>query len=127
MRRSSRRVHIRRVKHNTVYGAVIIGQIAAIYPVAYISGEQLIQVGGYVPPEDTQTIRDISDCATGRNVETQNLRKNIIVPPHGCAEYQVISRFTILHSPSFHDLTVHLKELKASRIIRDFSQVNAAQ
>lgn len=127
MGRSPRRVHVRWVKHNTVYGTVFIRQIAAIYSVANVSGEQLIQASGHVPPEDTQTIRDISDRAAGRNVETQNLRENIIVPAHGCTEYQVISRFTILHSPSFHDLTVQLKELKASRIIRDFSQVNAAQ
>lgn len=79
------RVHIRRIKHNTVQFTVLVWQFAAIHAVLNVGRPQLVGSGRDVPPEHSFPIGNIGDNTAGPDVKLKNLWEYVIVAVQGRA------------------------------------------
>lgn len=100
MRSSTRRVHVRRIENYTIYRLVRVRKCTAIHPALDIRGKQFVLPFRDVAPENALPERDIGNPASWRDIEIQDMREGILISAHICAEYQLVGRLTVAHSPA---------------------------
>ena len=72
---ATRRVHVWRVKNNTINFPAFVGKIATIRASQNICRFQIICVRGNIPPKNTLTISNVSNHTAAFHIQIKNLRK----------------------------------------------------
>ena len=70
---AARRVHIRRIKHDTVQFTILVGQKATIHAILNVGCQQLVFSGRNISPENSLSIGNVCDNASTADVKLKNL------------------------------------------------------
>src|SRR3989338_1176255 len=76
---SARGMHIGRVENDAVNTAILVREASAINPALQVRGEQLIRLFGDTLPENALPVCNIGDRASQRNIEGNDVWKNVLV------------------------------------------------
>lgn len=96
---SARSMHIRRIENDAVDGPLIVRKIAAIHVIFQVCREQFELLAVHSLPEYALSISHIGYGGLGRDVQLENLRKNLVVGPFMSAEHKVVCGDAIWRLP----------------------------
>ena len=72
-------VHVGRIEHNAVNRRFSIRQSSAVNTGRQVSGTNIVGAGRNTLPEDPFAVGDIRNYAASRHMQSQNMRKHLIV------------------------------------------------
>lgn len=73
------RMHIRRIKNDTVQFAILVGKFATIYPMLNIGRPQFVRRRWNIPPKHSFSVSNVCYEASWLDVKLQNLWKYDII------------------------------------------------
>jgi hypothetical protein len=88
-------MHVRRIEDDAVNGFARVRKFPAINARFEIRGEKFIGIFRDSPPKNPFTVGDVSDCATGLDIDRKYERKNLVVSADVRTENKIVSRFAV--------------------------------
>ena len=99
VRSATRRVHVWRVEHHTIYVSVSVREITAVGPVCDVGRQESVSAQFYILPEHTLAVGDIRHDAALEYIEFQDFGEHILIRRLICAQNEIIFRGSVSDNP----------------------------